>query len=93
MKKKKAVGYVSVKKENVNTPEHKEVLQGFKKMCKENNWQLVKIYEERRSSPKDPRTEMTKMLQEVSLNPNSDIEIMISYAYENYIVHAKPTKM
>ncbi|MCM3022328.1 recombinase family protein [Heyndrickxia ginsengihumi] len=93
MKKVKAVGYVSVKKENIHSLKHKSVLIGFKKVCKENNWQLVKIYEEKRSSPMEPKTEMIKMLQEVSLNQDSDIDILISYANGEYIVTQRPTKI
>ncbi|MHA6252762.1 hypothetical protein [Oceanobacillus sp. CAU 1775] len=88
--KMKAVGYVSVKEKNVNSNEHQMVMQGFQLLCDKKGWELVKIYRDRKKTSKDPTPEMAKMLQEVGMNKNSDIEILISYAFGHYIVHKKP---
>lgn len=89
--KKKAVGYVSVLKENVKSKEHRMVMEGFKLLCDKNNWELVKIYEDKKSKPDGPTPEMARMFREVAMNKDSDIEISISYAFGQYIVNARST--
>ncbi|MDP4086079.1 MAG: hypothetical protein Q8934_15865 [Bacillota bacterium] len=85
-KKAKAVGYVSVKKKFANGREHKMVLEGFKRLCEINNWELVKIYEDKTSSPLGPRKEMGKLFREVKFNKNTDIEYTIHYTFGKYLV-------
>jgi hypothetical protein len=85
-KKAKAVGYVSVKKKFANSKEHKMVLEGFKRVCEINNWELVKIYEDKTSSPHEPRKAMERFFREVKFNKNTDIEYTIHYAFGNYRV-------
>ncbi|WP_026907422.1 hypothetical protein [Paucisalibacillus globulus] len=87
--KKKAVGYVSVLKKDARSKEHKKVLEGFQLVCNRNDWELVKIYEDKKDKPNDPTPEMIKMFKELSMNKNSEVEISISYAFGQYIVNAK----
>lgn len=83
----KAVGYVS---KGSNEEKHKEIMKGFDKICKINNWQLVKIYEENNTSIFQPKKELNRLIKEVS-DTNSKIEITISYAFGKYLVNRKPS--
>lgn len=88
-KKMKAVGYVSVIKKYAKSKEHQKVMQGFQLLCDKKGWELVKIYEDKKESSKDPTPEMARMFREVSMNKDSDIEITIHYAFGGYMVNQK----
>lgn len=83
--KLKAVGYVS---KGNNEAKHKEIKEGFYKICKQNNWELVKIYEESNTSFYQPKKELSRLIKDLS-NKNSKVEFTISYAFGKYLVNRR----
>ena len=80
---KKVVGYVSVKKEHRNHPYHKFVMESFQTVCDKNGWELVKVYEDVCSSPKEPRIAQIQMHNE--LERDNDIDLILLYMFGKLI--------
>ncbi|MDH4619301.1 hypothetical protein [Brevibacillus sp. AY1] len=81
---KKVIGYVSVKREHRNHPYHKFVMDSFQMVCDQNEWELVKVYEDVCSSPKEPRIAQIQMHNDLARR--NDIDILLLYAFGKLIV-------
>lgn len=81
---KKVFGYASVKREHRNHPYHKFVMESFQTVCDQNGWELVKVYEDVCSSPKEPRIAQIQMHND--LDRRNDIDILLLYAFGKLMV-------
>lgn len=59
-------------------------MESFQTVCDQNGWELVKVYEDVCSSPKEPRIAQIQMHNDLARK--NDIDILLLYAFGKLIV-------
>ncbi|MFD1038436.1 hypothetical protein ACFQ3N_08490 [Virgibacillus byunsanensis] len=76
---KKAVGYIKVRKDRVNSQLNQLVVEGIKEICKRNNWELVQIYQDKVTRRSSHKKESRKLFTDMKINNSADVTIIFCF--------------
>lgn len=82
---KKAFGYIKVRKDRVNSQLNQLVVEGIKEICKQNNWELVQIYQDKVTRRSSPKKESRKLFTD--MNVNNSVDVTIIFCFGEYVIY------
>ncbi|WP_026907423.1 hypothetical protein [Paucisalibacillus globulus] len=84
---KKAVGYIKVRNDLINSPLNKLVQKGMEEICERKNWELIKIYQDKVTRKSSPKKASRKLFNDTRNAGKDSADITIIFCFGEYVIY------